>query len=153
MGVGYVHVGTARLGAMLLLRQQYPDATPAELKDLLERTATLSRATRSANTVTGASTWLERWRRTWTSRPRGGIELFVYEGDGFGVPNVDVTLYRGDTPVRRRAPAASFGTFRRCTTAWRGSSNWNRATTTGSTSAWMTSSTEAVRRIESTASA
>lgn len=87
-------------GAMLLLRQQYPDATPAELKDLLERTADFKPGYTFREYGHGRINLARALAADLDGRPRGGIELFVYEGDGFGVPNVDVTLYRGDTPVR-----------------------------------------------------
>jgi len=87
-------------GAMLLLRQQYPDATPAELRDLLERTADFKAGYTFREVGHGRINLARALAADPAGRPRGGIELFVYSDGGVGVPEADVTLYRGNQPVK-----------------------------------------------------
>lgn len=83
-------------GAVLLLKEAYPDATPAQIKDLLERTADFKEGY-SFNEYGYGRINLARALAAGLdgARPLGGIEVYVYTGDGQPVPEAEVTLWRG----------------------------------------------------------
>lgn len=87
-------------GAVALLKEQFPGASPAEIKDLLERTADFKAGHTQREIGHGRINLARALDDDRESRPRGDIELFVYVGPGMGVPGADVVLWRGDVPIR-----------------------------------------------------
>lgn len=87
-------------GAIALLKQEYPGASPAELKDLLERTADFKAGHTQRELGHGRINLAKALEDDSGMRPRGDIELFVYAGLGNGVPDADIILWRGDVPIR-----------------------------------------------------
>lgn len=87
-------------GAVALLRQQYPGASPSDLKDLLERTADFKAGYTQREYGHGRINVARALDDDRQGRPRGGIEVFVYEGPGWGIPGADIILWRGEDRVK-----------------------------------------------------
>lgn len=82
-------------GAALLLKQLYPEATPAQIKDLLERTADFRDDYTFNAYGHGRINLANAIAADLDGRPLGGIEVYVYGPGGTPVPGAEVTLWRG----------------------------------------------------------
>jgi len=98
-------------GAALLLKQLYPDATPAQIKDLLERTADFKEGYTFNQYGHGRINLANAIAADLEGRPLGGIEVYVFGPAGEPIPNAEVTLWRnrGDEPELAAYPIRTGG--------------------------------------------
>lgn len=101
-------------GAALILRQLYPDATPAQIKDLLERTADFKEGYRFQQLGHGRINLERALSEGLDGRPRGDIEVFVYytvDDEPIPIAGADVTLWRGQQAVAYNRTGGGFGVY------------------------------------------
>lgn len=118
MGVGYLHGLPHVTGAVALLKEYDPTLTPAEVKDLLERTADFKAGYTQRQIGHGRINIAKALDNDEGNRPRGDIELYVYAGPGIGVPGADVILWRGDVPIRNVRTGGGWDTIPFHGVAW-----------------------------------
>lgn len=105
-------------GAVALLKEYDPTLTPAEVKDLLERTADFKAGYTQRQIGHGRINIAKALDNDEGNRPRGDIELYVYAGPGIGVPGADVILWRGDVPIRNVRTGGGWDTIPFHGVAW-----------------------------------
>lgn len=94
-------------GAVALLREERPGASPAALKDLFERTADSTEGfTRKMGhgrlNIAGALA------NDAQDTEQGMIELYVYDEFGFGIPGANVVLYKNGQQIRTVRTGGAF---------------------------------------------